>query len=779
MQSGKERRGMASERHQLELADLLQTTRTDWTLADLLIVLRRRRRYVFTVAAASLLLVTCYCVFATPRFEASGEIEVQRESPAAFGLETSVTGDAAPVIGDSLDFSLTLETEARILRSKTLALGVIKDLNLETTHEYFPQNRHGFQIPGSVFFWRKPLEPLSIDLDHAPNRQYVALKIFSSHTKITPETGTRLIEIKYSDPDPRLAAAVVNGLMQGLTDYTYQTRFQSTAQASTLLAGQLNELRRQTQQLQEKANRLQRDIGIYGADDAHNIVLARLDALNERITATESNRLLADAVDRIAQSGDPELMSTLAAGGGYTAPALSSSLSLLQSLREKRGAVRAEMAEDDARYGPAHPRMAELQSEAEGIEQAIHQESLRLIQRTHADLQVAQAAEQSARAAFAEQKTVADHLTGKATAYQMARQEADGSRGVYQELLAKLQEAGVLEGLRSTNLTVVNPGRVPPTDRPTSPNLSLYYGAALIGGLFLGCAGAVIAEVSDHTVRSLDGLEHLIGSHLLAVLPELERRKCRRKLAPATGRSGVAMTEALFVPSDKETGTDDQRFLESLRSLRTSLLLLRTGRRSQVILVTSSVAGEGKSKIVVNLAGLFAQLGARVLLVDADLRRPSVQTELHLKCSAGLGAALIGDRDPEIQIFDRLQNLSVLCDREPIAMPSELLASRRMSELLLGWRNNYDFVLLDSAPVLPVTDALVLSQLSDVALLVARHGFTPKQAIHRSFATLQEQIPETCQMRVVLNGVHAGSYDYRDYYGYGHPAAKRHHAARA
>lgn len=770
---------MASERHQLELADLLQTARTDWTLADLLTVLRRRRRYVFVAMAALLLLAMCYCIVVTPRFEALGEIEVQRESPAAFGLETSVTGDAAPVMGDSLDFSLTLETEARILRSNTLALGVIKDLGLETTHEYFPQDRHGFQIPGWLFFWRKPLEPLAVDLDHAPNRQYVALKIFSSHLKITPETGTRLIEIKYSDPDPRLAAAVVNRLMQGLTDYAYQTRFQSTAQASTLLAGQLGELRRQTQQLQEKANRLQRDTGIYGDDDAHNIVLARLDALNERITAAESNRLLADAVDRIAQSGDPELMSTLTVGGSYTEPALSSSLTLLQGLREKRAAVRAEMAEDDARYGPAHPRMAELQSEAEGIEQSIHQESLRLIQRTHADLQVAQAAEQSARDAFAAQKTTADHLVGKAAAYQMARQEADGSRGVYQELLAKLKEAGVLEGLHSTNLTVVNPGRVPPTDRPTSPNLPLYYGAALIGGLLLGCTGAVFAEVSDHTVRSLDGLEHLIGSHLLAVLPELERSKRMWKLASATGQSRGSTSEALFLPSDREVDTDDQRFIESLRSLRTSLLLLRTGRRSQVILVTSSVAGEGKSKIAVNLAGLFAQLGARVLLVDADLRRPSVQTELHLNCSAGLGAALLGNRDPEIQIFDRLQNLSVLCDRDPMPMPSELLASRRMSELLLGWRNKYDFVVLDSAPVLPVTDALVLSQLSDVTLLVARHGFTPKQAVHRSFATLQEQIPETCQMRVVLNGVHAGSYDYRDYYGYGRPAAKRHHAARA
>lgn len=759
---------ITSAKRTLELADLLQTGRQEWTLVDLLIVLRRRRGWLITALTVSLTLATAYWLIATPRFQATGEIEVQKESPAAFGLESSVTGDVAASATDTLDYSMTLETEARILQSHTLALKVIKDLKLETTHDYFPLKRPGLRLPEWIFFWKKPTEPLVINLDDAPNRRYIALKVFESRLKVIPETGTRLIEVSYSDPDPEIASAVVNHLLQALTDYTYQARFHATAQASAWLADQLTGLRRQTKMLQDKANQLQRDTGIYGEDASHNIVLTRLDALNERVTAAESNRLLAEAIDHISQSGDPELISALAGNSGAgTSPALNNSLSLIQTLRGREAAVRAEIAESDARYGAAHPRVAELQSELEGVQRSIHDEVIRLGERTQADLEVAQAAENSARDAFDKQKAVADGISGKTVAYQLARQEAEGSRGVYEGLLARLTAAGVLEGLRSTNLTVVNPGRVPPTHRPKSPNLPLCYAAAMMGGLFLGCAGAIASDLSDHTVRSLDGLERRLGSQLLGVLPQFQRGKGWWHLLPSKGGMQAGKCDPLFLPRDgSHAATLNAPFLESLRALRTSLLLLRTGRRSQVVLVTSSVEGEGKSKIAVNLAGMLAQLGARVLLVDADLRRPSVHHEFHLQSLGGLGAALLGAADPEVLVYDPLKGLSVLCGKEPTRMPSELLASQRMADLLGRWRNEYDFVLLDSPPVLPATDALVLSQLSDVTLLIARHGFTPRQAIHRTFAMLRDQIPETCVIRVVVNGVHADSYDFRQYYGY-------------
>ncbi|MBB6144896.1 capsular exopolysaccharide synthesis family protein [Silvibacterium bohemicum] len=750
----------------LELADLLQTGRQEWTFTDLINVLRRRRGYVIGCVGTMLALATIYCIAATPRFQAIGEIEVQKEPPPVFGLENSVTGDTPTAAADSLDYSMTLETEAKILESPTLALQTIKDLKLENSHDYFPAQQSGFQLPGWIFFWRRPIEPLTIDLEDAPNRRYVALKIFASHLKITPETGTRLIEIRYSDPEPRLAAEIVNRLIQGLIDYGYQARVHATAQASKSLANELQDLRQQTAKLQSKANRLQREAGIYGDDAPHNIVLERLDALNQRLVAAESNRLLTDAIDRISQTGDPELISTLAGGSSAEgAPALNNSLATLQTLRSREASVRAEIAENDARYGPAHPRIAELHSELDGVQESIHEEIVRVGQRAHAGFEVAKAAEDSARDDFDKQQDLADQISSKAVGYQLARQEAEGNRGVYQGLLTKLKEAGVLEGLHSTNLTIVSPGRIPPTHRPKSPNLPLCYAAAVVGGLFFGCVGAVFSELSDHTVRSLDGLERLTGSQLLGVLPQLKQADRLRRRLPVSRKA--SRDKPLFLSEEgSNAGSRDALFLESLRALRTSLLLLRNGRRSQVVLITSSVSGEGKSKVAVNLAGMLAQLGAHVLLVDADLRRPSVCDELHIEGDVGLDAALIADNEPPIFAYAPLRNLSLLCGQRIAPMPAELLASKKMARLLSEWRNEYDFVLLDSPPVLAATDALVLTQMSDITLLIARHGFTPKQAIHRTFMTLREQIPESCLMRVVLNGVHFDSYDLRSYYGY-------------
>jgi capsular polysaccharide biosynthesis protein len=311
----------------LEFDDLYLPERREWTLLDLLSIFRRRSAFLRWSVAVLLLLGTAYCMLTTRRYRATAEIEVQKESPAVFGLENSVTGSTQGADADSLDYSMTLETEAHILQSGALALEVVKDLKLERTTDYFPDRPSGLRIPAWLLFWKKPVEPLSVPLDDAPDRRYVVLRIFASHLKVTPIVGTRLIEISYTDPDPRLAADVVNRLVQALMDYSFQARFNATAQASSWLADQLVGLRRQTEALQEKAIRLQRDTGIFGEGDAHNVVLARLESLNEALIAAESNRILKEAIYKASQSGDPELISGLAGNAaGSVTPAMTNSL---------------------------------------------------------------------------------------------------------------------------------------------------------------------------------------------------------------------------------------------------------------------------------------------------------------------------------------------------------------------------------------------------------------------------------------------------------------------
>lgn len=744
----------------LERSDLLDPPRREWTLIELFSIFRRRRGFVLCCVLTAAALAGLYCVLATPRYQATGQIELQKDAPGTLGLDRTVTGGSAGESADALDTSLTLETDAQILQSSTLALTVVKDLKLETTEDYCPAHRRGLQIPAWMLFWRKPVEPLSVPLDEAPNRRYAVLKSFSSHLKVEPLAGTRLIDVSYSSPDPALASAVVNRLIGALQDYTFQSRFQATAQASTWLAGQLTDLRKQTEELQQTADQLEQGTGIYGEDASHNLVLARLDGLNGALSAAESNRILKQAVYEVAKSGNPELISGLAgnASAGVT-PGMTNSLALLQTLRGQQSQVQAEIDEDDARYGSAFPKIAELHAELTAIEKSIQEEIGRIGARARTDYEVAQRAEDAAKDSFEKQKQIANDTNNRALAYELAKQEADGSRDLYQGLLAKLKEAGVLEGLRSTNLTIVNAGMVPPTNRPHTPNVPLCLAAGLAGGLFLGCGGALLREATDRSVRSVEDLERALGVSVLGMVPGAGRA---RWFGGGHRRNKAC---AAFIEDEAN-------------ELRRSFALPVRGASSQTVLVTSAVSGEGKSRLAASLASSLAHSGARVLLVDADLVCPSLHRLFGAKEASGLVEALMTGDAAEMHACAQVPGLSLVWAGNAGVGgrawdAAGLLASARMDGLVDEWRADYDFVLLDSAPVLPVPDAASLARFSDRTLLVVRYESTTTQAAQRSYRMIRRHLPEQADLDVVMNGVPENSPDYFAYYGYKESDYKR------
>ncbi|MFZ0662715.1 MAG: Wzz/FepE/Etk N-terminal domain-containing protein [Acidobacteriaceae bacterium] len=728
----------------LERSDLSAPIRREWTLGELLSIFRRRRGILISCVSVMAVLATLYCVLATPLYRATGQVEVRKDNPGTLGLDRSVTCDAVNSDSSALDTSMTLQTEARILQSNTLALMVIKDLKLETTADYFPPHRR--RLRARVFFWRKPVEPLSVPLDEAPNRRFVALRIFASHLKVEPVTGTRLIDVSYSSSDPKTASAVVNRLISSLQEYTFQSRFQATAQASDWLSGQLAGLKKQTEQLQEAADHLEQGTGIYGEDASHNLVLARLDGLNSGLSAAESNRILKQAVWQVAKSGDPELISGLAGNTATgSSPEMANSLALLQTLRAKEASVEAHIDEDTARYGSAFPEMAESHGELNGIDKSIQEEIGRIGARAHTDYEIAQRAEDAARASFDKQKEIANQTNDRTVAYELAKQEADGSRELYRGLLGKLKEAGVLEGLHATNLTVVNAGMAPPAGHPQSPNVPLCLAAALAGGLFLGCAGALVREATDSTVRSIEELERTLGVSLAGVVPEFGKPRWfgrRRQLA-----------------AEKRAMLDDGAL-----GLRRSFALPRRGGTSQTVLITSPVPGDGKTRMAASLAASLAHSGARVLLVDADLLCPSLHTLFGAARASGLAEALASGRPAESHA--QPAGFSVVWAGGAGEDSADLLASARMDGLMKEWRAGYDFVLLDSAPVLPVPDAASLARFCDRTLLVVRYQSTTLQAAQRSYRMIRRALPETAEVDVVMNGVPENSPDYFAYYGY-------------
>jgi polysaccharide biosynthesis transport protein len=745
----------------------------EWTLPDLFAVLARRRAWILASLGVCCILSLLCVLTATPRYRAAATIEVHRESHGAFGLENTTTDSQSTALSDSFDDNLTLQTEIAILQSDALTLDVIRRTGLESTPDYFaPRTGHRAwvgNVARAIFFWRKPLEPASVPLADASNRRYVALKIFAKRAKIAPVAGTRLVSIGYSDPDPVRAAAVVNALVQSLADHSFQTSSSAAAQSAAWLQAQLAGLKQQTDALDARAAALDRQAEAYGDNDAHNVTLERLDELNTALSAAQSSRIVREAIWRAVENGDPEIISGLSGNPG-AGESTQNSFALLQSLRAQEAAAESRIAESAGRYGENWPALAEQRAGLATIEKSIQDEVRRLGDRARSDYEVALQAETSARGAFDQQKAVASGLTGSAVAARLARQEADASRTLCTNLENRLQEAGVLEGLHSSNFTLVAPALVPSPDHPSSPSIPLLAALALGGGLAIGCACAIVRELTDDTIHSAADLETLIDLPVLATVPASRSlRPWYARLLPAPRHAEFALEAA--AASDFALPAAPSPFVEALHLLRANLLLSQSDPAPQVIaIMAASPEGppspspgatehngyfeEGAPSLALSLAAILAQYGAPVLCVDADLRAAPPAGAFPV--APGMSDLLSGDEALE---YDHPawgpSLLSVVPSGSRPPCPSELIASARMRSLLERWRGEFRFIVVD-APAALYADALMLAQLADAVLVAAHPGKTRRDALLPVLRALSSKMSQQAVLGLILEDVSCG-----------------------
>ena len=330
----------------------------------------------------------------------------------------------------------------------------------------------------------------------------------------------------------------------------------------------------------------------------------------------------------------------------------------------------------------------------------------------------------------------------------------------------------MLQGLRSSNISVVSAAETPPPNRPSSPNIPARLAAAAVAGLLFGLGAAGYRELTDNSIHSIAQLESLCAAPVLGVLPSFARAGINGVSKPRRWL-GSGPTLALAAARDPRppmpVAVLEQRtsiYTEQLRSLRTTLVSASGGRAApKLILVTSCGSAEGKTTLSFNLATLLALGGSRVLLVNADLRRPALHRYRAEPQDGGLAFALSGPGAVAPHApFAHIPNLLMLADAEAPPMPAELLSSPRLPELIQQWRADYDVVVLDSPPVLPVTDAVLLARHSDAVVLVARHQQTTQAALCRSVELLQTNTGGNVPVGVVLNQVSALG-EFREYFG--------------
>jgi polysaccharide biosynthesis transport protein len=679
----------------------------------------------------------------TPIYDAVGSIAINKPDPI---LSSIRDGNNTVDYYDPTD----LDTEVRILRSDLLALQVISQLNLDKLPEF---GGHGASANSGIELATDALQPDSV-------RANQLLGAFKGNLKVLLEPNTRIIDIHFRSANKELAARVVNAVANTYIEQNFKTRFESTMQASDWLSRQLVDLQMKVETSQEKLVKYQKEHQILGTDDKQNITTEKLDALNKELTAAESERMEKESVYRLAESGDTESAASVAAGlsQGQGNGTVATS-QLLEKLQAQKADVKIQAAQLSTQFGPAYPKIAQLNNELEELDVQIQHEMKKATARLRGDYLAALRREELLRGALEQQKQQENKLNESAIEYSFLKRDFETNRTLYEGLLQKLKEAGVTAGLRSNNIRQVDIARTP--GNPAEPNIPRNLGFAFVLGLTSGVGLAFLLEGIDNTVRTPEQAQAISGLASLGMIPmgskAISESSTKRGLIVATGKEPVE----LITQSRPQS-----QMAESYRALRTSLLLTSLGAPPKTILITSALPREGKTTTSINTAIVLAQKGTRVLLIDGDLRRPSIHKALGLGPRIGLSNVLTGGATLQQATIRSsvLPNLYILPAGTPPPNPAELMASTQMFDVLAELREQYDHVVVDTPPTLSVTDAVVLSTRADAVVLVIRSAQTTKPALRRARDILAQVNARVAG--VLLNAVNLNSADYYYYYEY-------------
>jgi polysaccharide biosynthesis transport protein len=687
-------------------------------------IISKRRWTIISVAFIVTLLVAIASVKMTPIYEATVRLDIEADT-----LQIQSLNDFFRQVPTDEAF---LGTQIQVLEGISLAERTIEQVGILKNPKWVSaiQQSRGPFSSGTITAADDLMKPFHRDLH--------VQKVRDSH----------VVTVSFETANPDLSAQVANSLASNYIESNFRQKYDATRQASGWMEQQLDELKAKVEKSQQALVDYERQNAIVNISDKESVVEQKMEDLSRDLTNAQSERLQKESVYETARSNESEV-------------AFVAENDLLQHLEEKYADLKSQYVDVLEQSGPKHPKAERLQSQVDEIQSLIERERGRIVEGMRNDYMAASGRERLLEAAVAKEKIEVGVINQLLIEHSLLKRESDTNQQLYDNLLQRLKDATVSAGLRATNIHVIDPAKPPRS--PVRPQKLLNTFIGLIVGLVLGLALAFVKEAVDTSIKSVDEAERLANAPALAVIP-LARDSHRRHAPSLPGTGGrTTATNGLALLHHPSSPV-----AESFRTLLTSVVLSTAPQPPQVLLTTSSTAGEGKTVTSLNLAIALAQRGEPTLLIDADLRHPSIGKALNLLNGTGLATYLTGAHDIETALrdFPPVPTLWAMPAGPTPPNPAQLLSSSAMESMLRELRKRFKFVVIDSPPVLPVTDAMILSTLVDGVIFVVESGSTVRAAVTRSRKILHNVGANV--LGIVLNKVdlrHDGYYgEYGHYY---------------
>jgi capsular exopolysaccharide synthesis family protein len=734
-QTGAERPSMAKQLN--DEIDLLQLWQTIW----------RRKWSILTLTIVVAMLAALVVLSMTPIYKASSTLLIEQKTAKAVSIE-----DIYGLEGGSSEY---LQTQFELLKSRGLAERVVRELNLTVHPEFDPRQQPEPLIDLSGLFatldvrkWLPMTTPDDLEESAEMTEAEIfdeVVKAFMQRTTISPVMKTQLVKVEIEMADARLAAQAANALANGYIESQLEAKMDMTQTATNWMNERLSGLKAKLDESERRLQEFREAENLVDLEGVTTVAGGELSQTGDRLIDARRNRAEAESqyrqVANMRNSGWQRLASV---------PAVMSN-QLVQQFKADEGRARAKVEELSRRYGARHPEMIAARSELQSATANLRSQVEQVVASIEREYQLATANERSLQSSFNENKEQIQDIKRKEFKLRELQREVDGNRSLYDTFMTRLKETSATSDFEAVNARIVDPAVVP--DDPIKPKKKLIVAIAALLAMMVGVGIVLLLEFLNNTFKSTEDVETKLNLPVLGILPLLK------------GKARGDIANMFKTDSDKS-------FTESIRTIRTGVVLSGLDNPHKVLVVTSSIPGEGKSSVAANLASAMAQM-ERVLLIDADMRRPTVAKNFAFPVGTpGLANLVAGTARLEECIQSMDDNFDVIPAGTVPPNPLELLSSQRFAKALEVLESRYDRIVIDSPPTQAVSDALVLSTHANAVIYVIKSESTAIPLAKRGIGQLlQNNAPVT---GVVLNQVDIAkakkqgySYGgYYDYYGY-------------